>query len=80
MHADAQANPTMSAKLDNLVPGVTHTSALKFSSSDGFIKELRKRVDAYFERTGKSKRDWELTDLGILALSRDFSANGDDQG
>jgi len=32
-------------------------SRLKFSGSDRFIRELRKRVDAYFERTGRSKRD-----------------------
>jgi linoleoyl-CoA desaturase len=30
---------------------------LKFSGSDRFIRELRRRVDAYFERTGKSRRD-----------------------
>jgi linoleoyl-CoA desaturase len=30
---------------------------LKFSGSDQFIRELRRRVDAYFERTGYSKRD-----------------------
>lgn len=30
---------------------------LKFNASDRFIRELRKRVDAYFEQTGKKKRD-----------------------
>jgi linoleoyl-CoA desaturase len=30
---------------------------LKFSGSDKFLRELRKRVDGYFERTGKSRRD-----------------------
>ncbi len=30
---------------------------LKFVGSDGFIRDLRKRVDAYFEQTGKSPRD-----------------------
>lgn len=30
---------------------------LKFSGSDRFVRELRKRVDAYFETTGKKKRD-----------------------
>src|SRR5437773_2561374 len=30
---------------------------LKFSGSDRFIRELRKRVDAYFERTGRPRRD-----------------------
>src|SRR5437867_9628175 len=30
---------------------------LKFSGSDRFIRELRRRVDAYFERTGHRRRD-----------------------
>jgi linoleoyl-CoA desaturase len=30
---------------------------IKFNGSDAFIKALRKRVDQYFERTGKSPRD-----------------------
>src|SRR5512132_1888633 len=30
---------------------------LKFAGSDRFIRELRRRVDAYFERTGKRRRD-----------------------
>jgi len=30
---------------------------LKFTGSDRFIRELRRRVDAYFERTGKGRRD-----------------------
>src|SRR6476620_7677834 len=30
---------------------------LKFSCSDRFIRELRQRVDAYFERTGRRRRD-----------------------
>jgi linoleoyl-CoA desaturase len=30
---------------------------LKFSGSDRFIRELRRRVDAYFEQTGRSRRD-----------------------
>jgi linoleoyl-CoA desaturase len=30
---------------------------LKFSGSDCFIRELRHRVDAYFERTGQRRRD-----------------------
>src|SRR4051812_22168559 len=36
-------------------PGLV--GALKFNRSDKFIRELRKRVDAYFERTGRSRRD-----------------------
>ncbi len=30
---------------------------LKFTGSDRFIRELRRRVDAYFETTGRKKRD-----------------------
>jgi len=30
---------------------------LKFSGSDRFIRELRRRVDAYFEQTGRRRRD-----------------------
>ena len=30
---------------------------LKFAAGDKFLKELRVRVDAYFERTGKRRRD-----------------------
>jgi linoleoyl-CoA desaturase len=30
---------------------------LKFNGSDRFLRELRKRVDAYFERTGRRRRD-----------------------
>jgi linoleoyl-CoA desaturase len=30
---------------------------VKFNGSDRFIRELRRRVDAYFEQTGKSRRD-----------------------
>jgi len=42
-------------------PKPTHYSPLKFSASDRFVRELRKRVDAYFEQTGKSKRDcWQM--------------------
>jgi linoleoyl-CoA desaturase len=32
-------------------------TALKFNGSDRFIRELRKRVDAYFEQTGQRRRD-----------------------
>ncbi|MFI5381953.1 MAG: fatty acid desaturase family protein [Tepidisphaerales bacterium] len=30
---------------------------LKFSSGEGFLAELRKRVDAYFQQTGRPRRD-----------------------
>src|SRR5437588_8241698 len=35
----------------------TPASALKFNPSDRFLQELRRRVDAYFERTGRRRRD-----------------------
>src|SRR5580693_6730413 len=35
----------------------TELPRLKFDGTDRFIRELRKRVDAYFERTGRSRRD-----------------------
>ena len=35
----------------------TEHPALKFNGSDRFIRELRRRVDAYFERTGRRRRD-----------------------
>jgi linoleoyl-CoA desaturase len=34
-----------------------HSQKLKFNGSDRFIRELRRRVDEYFETTGKRKRD-----------------------
>jgi linoleoyl-CoA desaturase len=33
------------------------SSHVKFTGSDRFIRELRKRVDDYFERTGRRRRD-----------------------
>src|ERR1043165_9110941 len=30
---------------------------LKFTASAAFLRELRKRVDAYFQRTGRPRRD-----------------------
>src|SRR3954468_16826810 len=41
----------------SIVSTMTQTPALKFTGSDRFIRELRKRVDAYFENTGKRPRD-----------------------
>lgn len=38
-------------------PGAGDGAKLKFSGSDRFVRELRKRVDAYFERTGRPRRD-----------------------
>src|SRR6476661_3545612 len=47
---------SLSPKSD-LPTAETHSSHLKFGGSDKFIRELRKRVDAYFEKTGRNKRD-----------------------
>src|SRR5688572_25718577 len=38
-------------------PGTIAGAKLKFSASDQFIRELRRRADAYFERTGRPRRD-----------------------
>jgi linoleoyl-CoA desaturase len=35
----------------------TVTNRVKYSTSDAFLREIRKRVDAYFQQTGKSPRD-----------------------
>jgi len=37
--------------------GTDEPPRVKFSGSDRFILELRRRVDAYFERTGRRRRD-----------------------
>lgn len=37
--------------------GASSAPKLKFNGSDRFIRELRRRVDAYFERTGRRRRD-----------------------
>jgi linoleoyl-CoA desaturase len=34
-----------------------NAAKVKFTGSDRFIRELRRRVDAYFERTGRRRRD-----------------------
>ena len=42
------------------VAGASHPttpSKLKFTASDRFLRELRRRADAYFERTGRPRRD-----------------------
>jgi linoleoyl-CoA desaturase len=38
-------------------PEAGQTPKLKFTGSDLFLRELRKRVDAYFVRTGRPRRD-----------------------
>jgi linoleoyl-CoA desaturase len=50
--AAAPAPPASSASA-----GTDTCPTLKFSASDRFIYELRRRVDAYFEKTGRNRRD-----------------------
>jgi linoleoyl-CoA desaturase len=47
----AQSTQTISAE-----PRIPN-GPVKFNGSDRFIRELRKRVDAYFEQTGRRRRD-----------------------
>ena len=49
--ANTASPPTASSADSHLAP------TLKFTGSDLFIHELRRRVDAYFAQTGRSKRD-----------------------
>jgi linoleoyl-CoA desaturase len=44
-------------KISRASAAVPPALTLKFSGSDRFIRELRRRVDAYFERTGRRRRD-----------------------
>jgi linoleoyl-CoA desaturase len=55
-------NPLSSDAVKIAILGKTATSKpdaakVKFTGSDRFVRELRRRVDAYFERTGRSRRD-----------------------
>jgi len=50
-----EAHTARSASIEN--PTVDKPQALKFSKSDRFVKELRRRVDEYLEKTGRRKRD-----------------------
>src|SRR3954452_24499394 len=42
---------TPTATAENRLP------KLKFNGSDRFLRELRRQVDAYFEKTGRRRRD-----------------------
>jgi linoleoyl-CoA desaturase len=52
MTVDSQSVPTAESP-----DRAANLPKLKFDKSDRFIRELRKRVDAYFESTGRRKRD-----------------------
>jgi linoleoyl-CoA desaturase len=43
--------------VDKSARPAAQSPGVKFKPSDRFIRELRKRVDAYFEQTGKKRRD-----------------------
>ncbi len=51
------STPTQAITPGDADAGWRSAPKLKFSGSDRFLRELRKRVDAYFERTGRSRRD-----------------------
>jgi linoleoyl-CoA desaturase len=51
-HSFSTPAPTMTPAAAAVLGG-----KLKFNTSDRFVRELRKRVDAYFEKTGRRKRD-----------------------
>jgi len=55
------SSPATVSKLPSPTPRGATSGArpvkLKFTGSDRFIHELRKRVDAYFEKTGRPRRD-----------------------
>ena len=57
-------SPQLPPELSKPVGLVDHTPGatkplpkLKFNGSDRFLRELRKRIDAYFEKTGQRRRD-----------------------
>src|SRR5437762_1447020 len=54
MPAQTPAEPAGTQSPSPTSPYAPH---LKFSNSDRFIRELRRRVDGYFERTGHRRRD-----------------------
>jgi linoleoyl-CoA desaturase len=49
--------PTQTVTATRGVASSNEPARVKFSGSDRFIRELRRRVDAYFERTGRRRRD-----------------------
>jgi linoleoyl-CoA desaturase len=52
-------SPQLVTKLPTTTPAAQETEShkLKFNGSDRFLRELRKRVDAHFEKTGRKRRD-----------------------
>jgi linoleoyl-CoA desaturase len=49
--------PATAASAKAPVAGESQPPKLKFNGSDRFLRELKRRVDAYFERTGRPRRD-----------------------
>src|SRR5947208_1413444 len=54
-----QATTTLTAPAGQtpVSPTSARSHKLKFNGSDSFLRELRRRVDAYFEQTGRRRRD-----------------------
>jgi len=47
---------------------------IKFSNAERFVKELKRRIDAYFDETGKSRRDcWQMYLKTFLIFAWFFS-------
>ena len=57
MQSQQIAREADGAALPTSIAPRSHRPKLKFNASDRFLRELRRRVDAYFERTGHRRRD-----------------------
>jgi linoleoyl-CoA desaturase len=66
--ADASDTPAAASRANK-------PSRLKFHSPDKFLGELRRRVDAYFERTGKRRRDCPTMYLKTATILAWFAAS-----
>ena len=74
-------HPVLNAN-DPVATAAPRIPKLKFNTSDRFIRELRHRVDAYFEKTGRPRRDcpqmyfktatilaWFVTAYGVVWIA-----------
>src|SRR5258708_38533396 len=53
--SEGAISPT--APVVQTAPVQTEPHSLKFGPTDKFSRELKRRIDAYFERTGRRRRD-----------------------
>src|SRR5580693_206600 len=55
----SSSSPPMATTPAHITPAApdAESNKLKFNGSDRFLRELRKRVDANFEKTGRRRRD-----------------------